>query len=130
MKFIFESEDCLVGILFGIVVVGLSGKWFALPYAKTILMVLIPIYSIFIVLDVFHEFTDLSRHFMFIGAAILHNIFDFAVCIAFYAYFFNFSVPLISMIVPYLSNLTVLHWLGLFEIISHIIWLGIAPFNT
>jgi hypothetical protein len=129
MKLIFESEDCLLGILFGLILIALSEKWFTIPYAKTILMVVIPIFAIIIILDIFHEFTNLGRHFMFIGGALLHNLIDLALCVAFYAMFFNFSLPGIDMIVPYLSQQTIIFWLGIVETVTHLIWLAMAPFN-
>jgi len=127
---IFASEDCFVGILFGALILALSEKWFNLPSAKTFLIIVIPIFIIFVVLDVVWEFSDLSRHFMFIGVSILQNIFDFVLCIGFYSLFFNFSVPIISGYTSYLTNPVVLYYLGLFEIISHIVWLVLTPFNT
>ena len=127
---IFVSEDCFVGILFGALILALSEKWFNLPSAKTFLIIVIPIFIIFVVLDVVWEFSDLSRHFMFIGVSILQNIFDFVLCIGFYSLFFNFSVPIISGYTSYLTNPVVLYYLGLFEIISHIVWLVLTPFNT
>jgi hypothetical protein len=130
MKLIFEAEDCLVGALVGVLLVAMSGKWFSLPFAKNILIVVIPIYLIFIVLDLMHEFSDLGRHFLFIGLSILHNIFDIAICIALYSVFFGFSVPFISGYTHYLGDMTILYWLGLFEAVSHIFWLVLAPFNT
>ena len=130
MKMIFASEDCFVGILFGALILALSEKWFNLPSAKTFLIIVIPIFIIFVVLDVVWEFSDLSRHFMFIGVSILQNIFDFVLCIGFYSLFFNFSVPIISGYTSYLTNPVVLYYLGLFEIISHIVWLVLTPFNT
>ena len=130
MKLIFESEDCVVGLVFGLLLLALSGKWFSLPFARTALIIVIPIFVIVIVIDIFHELTDLSRHFMFIGASIVHNAFDFVLCAALYASFFNWSLPLIGGYVPYLENPSVLLWLGLFEVVSHVIWLVLAPFNT
>jgi len=129
MKMIFESEDCILGILVGLAIIGMSGKLFNLPYAKTILMVLIPIYLIVIVLDVVHEFSELSRHFMFVGSALLHNTFDIILCVAFYALFFSFNIPLISSLTGYLSEVTILYYLGIFEVASHVVWLALSPFN-
>ncbi|GAI73174.1 unnamed protein product, partial [marine sediment metagenome] len=31
MKFLFEAEDCIVGVIVGLILIGLSGKFFPLP---------------------------------------------------------------------------------------------------
>lgn len=130
MKLIFASEDCIVGIIFGALILALSEKWFKIASAKTFLIIVIPIFMIFIVLDIFWEFSELGRHFAFIGASMLQNIFDFVLCIGFYSLFFSFPVPIIGSYTSYLANSAVLYYLGLFEIISHIVWLVLTPFNT
>jgi len=130
MKLIFSSEDCIIGLIFGVLLVSMSEKWFKIPYTKTLLMILIPILAIVIFLDIASEITDLGRHFLFISISILHSIFDLVLGVAFYSVFFKFSLPYISMITPYLSNLNFLYYLGLFEIISHIVWLALTPFNN
>lgn len=130
MKLIYASEDCFVGLIFGVLILAMSERWFKIPYAKTILMIVIPIYLIFIVLDILHEVMDLGRHPLFIGFSIVHNLFDIVVCIGFYALFFGFSLQFIGSYVPMLADNTILFWLGMFETISHVVWLVLSPFNT
>lgn len=129
MKLIFETEDCIVGIIFGLLLISLSGRYFAFSFAKNILYVIIPIYLIIIVLDIMHEMSNLTRHFIFVGSALLHNIFDIILGVALYAHFLSFSVPLIGEYIPLLADANVLFWLGAFEVVSHIIWLVLTPFN-
>ena len=92
MKLIFSSEDCIVGLIFGALIVAMSEKWFKIPHTKTILIIVIPILVLVMVLDIFSELTDLGRHFLFISTSIIHNIFDLALCVAFYSLFFKFQV--------------------------------------
>ncbi|MBW2977769.1 hypothetical protein KY331_02905 [Candidatus Woesearchaeota archaeon] len=129
VKLLFDAEDCIVGIIFSLLIIALSGKWFKIPYVWNLLLIVIPILAVFIIFDLISEFADLGRHFLFIGLSILHNIFDLILGVGFYALYFKLQIPLISFIVPYLSNNTFLFWLGAVEVVIHIVWIVLTPFN-
>ncbi len=130
MKLIFDSEDCVVGIAFGALLLALSEKWFKLPFAKEALLGVSAVFAIVIVLDILHEFANFGRHFVFVASSLLHNLFDLLLIALLFGSALGVALPVVGPLAPALADKEILFWLGLFEIVSHIIWLAIAPFNT
>jgi hypothetical protein len=130
MKLIFDAEDCVIGIFFGALLIAMSERWFKLAYVKPALLVVSVLLLIVIVIDIIHEFSNLGRHFIFVGLSILHNLFDIVLILGLFAVSLNFSLPLLGHFTPYLADKAILFWLGVFEVVSHVVWLAMMPFNN
>jgi len=130
MKFIFEGEDCIVGIIIGLLLVGLSGKYFTIPELSPILLGLIFIGSvIFSVLDIFHTFHDFAGHIFLIVLLFINNLIDIFIELGYIGYAFNFNVPYVSQIIgPYLLEPTYMFLFGAFFVVSSVFWLMVFPF--
>src|SRR3989344_6057082 len=108
MKFAFEEEDSLYGILVGAFLIGVSGLWFTIPLSKGILRWIgIAVFGIAIILtflDIIHTIQDLTYHpLMLIGMflqSIVDIILEFALLITFLGvklalpYFTDYVIPL------------------------------------
>ncbi len=124
MKILFEYEDCIYGIIIGIILIGLSGMFFTLPDYPMVWGALFAIAAVLTILDVRHTFTDLSGHSGLIILALLNNIADFVIEIAITSKMFNFSIPYLSdALNPYLSDPTALVGIGAFFIVTSCLWI-------
>ena len=59
MKFLFEFEDAVVGIICGLLLIGLTGRFFSLKLSNAIYLIAFIIFAISIILDILFEFSDL-----------------------------------------------------------------------
>ena len=131
MKGIFEAEDAIVGIACGLLLLGYAGKFFTLKLPNFVYVMAFAIFIIFILLDLINEFSDLARHFFFVGGAILHNIVDLVISLTFISFFSGWNIPYITQyLVPYLQNPSIIPGLGMFLVIANLIWLFIFPFAS
>ena len=128
MKFLFESEDCIVGIIVGLVMVGLSGRYFQLPNIPLLWGFVFTISLAFTIFDVIHTFSDLGGHPLLIVLLLINNAIDFILEAALAAMYFGMTLPFFSLLNPYLSNPAVLYAAGIFFIISSIFWIIVFPF--
>ena len=129
MKFLFEFEDAVVGIICGLLLIGLTGRFFSLKLSNTIYLIAFIIFAISIVLDIIFEFSDLKVHFNFTIASLIHSIADFIIALAFVSHFSGFNLPYITPnLVPYLQNEITIFWLGIFLVAGNAVWLLLYPF--
>lgn len=129
MKLTFEAEDTIIGIVCGILLLGFTGRFFSLKLNNYVYVVAFILFIIFIVLDIINEFKDLTSHFKLIALSILHNLVDLAISFAFISYFTGWNIPYItSILVPYLQNEQIVAGIGIFLVISNVIWLVTIPF--
>jgi len=128
MKFAFESEDCIYGIIIGMLVIGFSGKYFNVPNIPYLWGALFAVAVILTILDIFHTFTDLGRHPIALILVLLNNLIDGALQIAYMGKFFKFSIPKLSAFInPYLANNTYVFYIGVFFVVTSFIWLIVWP---
>ncbi|HLC60772.1 MAG TPA: hypothetical protein VJJ52_05055 [Candidatus Nanoarchaeia archaeon] len=131
MKMIFEAEDAIVGIICGLLVLGLTGKYFTLKLPPFVYVVAFGILIFFILLDLVNEVKDLSTHFGLIVFSIIHNLIDLVISLTLISYFTKWNIPYITAnLVPYLQNEPTLYWIGMFLVIGNVVWLFIFPFAT
>lgn len=131
MKMIFEAEDAMVGIICGLLVLGLTGKYFTLKFPAFVYVIAFGILIFFILLDLVNEFKDLSTHLGLMVLSIIHNLVDLVISLAFISYFTEWNIPYIAAnLVPYLKNEVLLYWVGMFLVIGNVIWLFIFPFAS
>lgn len=129
MKFTFAAEDSIIGICCGLLLIGLTGKFFSLKLGNTMYVVSFIVFSFFILLDIVNELRDLTTHFGFIVFSILHSLADLAIALAFVSHFGSWNVPYITAtIVPYLKSEAVIFGLGVFLVVGNVIWLILYPF--
>lgn len=130
MKFLFEAEDCVVGIIVGLILVGLSGRFFQLPEWNLLWGLLFLVSLIFTILDVLHTFRDFGGHILLTILLLLNNIIDFVIEIALAVKYLDLGItlPYISQYMPLLDNPLTLLVLGIFFVASSILWLVIYPF--
>ena len=131
MKVIFEAEDAIIGIICGLMLLGLTGKFFTLKLNDILYVIAFIIFIIFILLDIINELKDLTTHFGLIVLSLLHNIIDLAISLAFISYFTKWNIPYATTyLVPYLQNEPVISGIGIFLVVANVIWLFIFPFAT
>ena len=129
MKAIFEAEDAIVGIVCGLLLLGLAGKFFSLKLNDWAYVIAFVALIIFIFLDIINEFRDLTTHFGLIMLSILHNLIDLAISLAFISHFTGWNIPYITQyLVPYLQNQQIIAGIGIFLVASNAIWLLTIPF--
>jgi len=130
MKLLFSSEDCLVGLVVGAVLLGLSGKYYTLPEWNILWGILFLVSLIFTFFDVFHTFSDLPGHMFLTILLFLTNIVDFIFEVALSVKYLglNITLPFISQYMPLLEEPTVLFGLGVFFLASIVFWLIVTPF--
>lgn len=130
MKLALEIEDIIIGTICGLLLIGYSGKYFSLKLPPFAYIIAFGIFTIFIILDVVNELSDLSTHFGFIALAIIHNIVDFIIALAVISHFGKFSIPYItSTLVPYLQNDVMFYYAGIFLIVSNVLWIFTYAFS-
>ena len=129
MKFLFEAEDTIMGIACGLLLIGLTGRFFSLKLSNTIYIIAFVIYAAFILFDIFNELRDLTTHFGFIVFSLLHSLADLGLAIALISHFSGWSIPYITTtFVPYFQNEIVIFYAGIFLVAGNVIWLILYPF--
>lgn len=129
MKFTFAAEDTIAGIICGLLLIGLTGRFFSLKLSNALYVIAFIAFSVFILLDIVNELRDLTTHFGFIVFSLLHSLVDLGIALAFISHFSGFSIPYITAIfVPYLQNEVIVFWLGVFLVVGNVVWLILYPF--
>lgn len=129
MKLIFAAEDTIIGILCGLLLIGLTGRFFTLTFNDIVYLILFIIYAVFILLDIFNELRDLTTHFGFIVFSLLHSLIDLVIALTFISFFSGWNIPYITTIfVSYLKNELIIFYAGIVLVIGNVIWLILYPF--
>ncbi len=129
MKLIFAAEDTVIGIICGLLLIGLTGRFFSLKLSDAVYMAAFAIYAVFILLDIVNELRDLTTHFGFIVFSLLHSLADLVIALAFISHFSKWEIPYItSTFAPYLQNENTIFWLGIYLVIGNIVWIVLYPF--
>jgi hypothetical protein len=128
MKFAIEAEDAIIGVLCGILLLGLAGKFFSLKLHDSVYVIAFGIFIIFIILDIINEFKDLSSLGL-IFLSILHNIADLIISLASISHFTGINIPYVTQyLVPYLQNPEIVAGIGIFLVVTNALWLLTMPF--
>lgn len=129
MKLLFAAEDTIIGIICGLLLIGLTGKFFSLKLSNVVYVIAFIIYSLFILLDIVNEIKDLTTHFGFIVFSLLHSLLDLGVALVVISYFSGWNIPYItSVFVPYLKNEAFIFYTGAFLVVGNGIWIMLYPF--
>ncbi len=128
MKFTFAAEDTLAGIICGLLLIGLTGRFFSLKLSNMLYAIAFIALSVFILLDIINEARDLTTHFGFIVFSLAHSLADLGIAVIFVSHFSGWSIPyLTSAFVPYLKNEVIIFYAGAFLVIGNVIWLCLYP---
>jgi len=129
MKLLFEAEDCLVGIGIGLLMIGLSGKYYNVPEWNILWGVVFSFSFIMTILDVIYTFSDIGGHIVMLMILFVNNAIDGVIEIALAAKYFGFDLGKISTLLnPHLDKPEVMFALGIFFIASSVFWLIYFPF--
>ncbi len=129
MKFLFAAEDTILGVICGLLLIGLTGRFFSLKLSGILYTIAFIIYGFLILLDIFNELRDLTTHFGFIAFSLLHSLIDLGIALTVISNFSGWNIPYItSLFVPYMQNQEIVFWLGAFLVVGNVIWLILYPF--
>ena len=129
MKLLFAAEDTIIGIICGLLLIGLTGKFFSLKLSNGAYTIAFIIYAGFILFDIFNEVRDLTTHFGFIVFSLLHSFVDLGIALASISHFSGWAIPYITQaFVPYLQNEIFIFYAGIFLVVGNVVWLILYPF--
>ena len=129
MKLAFEAEDAIIGIVCGLLLLGLTGRFFSLKLNDFVYVIAFAALIIFIFLDIINEFRDLTTHFGLIMLSILHNLIDLVISLAFISHFTGWDIYYITQyLVPYLQSESMIAGIGIFLVVSNFLWIVTIPF--
>lgn len=125
MKLLVEIEDQLAGIAAGVMVIAFTERYFKIPYSKTLLIISLVLFFIFLVLDIFYNFKDIGgQHIAWMIIAQLNSLVDIALVASLFSWLTKISLPFVTeKVVPYLENPSIVLGIGFFFVIGSVIWL-------
>ena len=126
MKFVFEEEDSIYNILLGFFVIGMTGRYFSIPYAKYIAIPAFALAIILAFLDIIHTVHDMSFNPMMLVGLFINNIIEIIIFFAMLlkATGFKLMIPYFTQyIMPLTSTTNGLFAIGIFLIVTSVFWL-------
>ncbi len=130
MKLFHEMEDCIIGLLAGLILLGLSGYLIHLPEIPVLWGLLFAISALVTIFDVTFTLFDLGEKVVPLLLLFLNNIIDIIIEIALAAKYLGFSlyrIPLLETIAYYLSEPQYLLAVGIFFVASSLFWIIATP---
>ena len=127
MKLLVEIEDQLAGIAAGIMVIAYTEKYFKIPYSKTLLIISLIIFFIFLILDIVYNFVDIGgQHIGWMIFAQLNSLADIALVAGLFSWLTKINLPFITeRLVPYFGNTSIVLGIGFFFLVGSVFWLVI-----
>ena len=125
MKLLVEIEDQLAGIFAGVMIIAFTERYFKIPYSKTLLIISLVVFFIFLVLDIIYNFKDIGgQHIGWMILAQVSSLIDIALVASMFSWLTKINLPFVTeRFVPYLDNPTIVLAIGFFFVISSILWL-------
>ena len=131
MKVLLDMEDAIIGAVMGLLVIGMSGRFFSLELNPIFYMVGFGALMVFIILDLVNEIFNLGSHPLYLLILILHNIIDFIISAAFISKFTGYNIPFITeSMVPFLDDPRFLFYIGAFMVVANGLWIVTVPFHS
>lgn len=128
MKFFHEIEDCIIGIIVGVIIVGISGYYFSVPEWDTLWGFIFGVSALFTIFDVVNTLKELSGHAFALFILFLNNLVDIILEIVLAGKYLGFEIPYLSNLInPFLEEPSYVLIIGLFFIISSIFWVIASP---
>ena len=127
MKLLVEIEDQLAGIAAGTMVIAFTERYFKIPYIRTLLLISLVVFFIFLILDIFYNFKDIGgQHIGWMVFAQINSLADIALVASLFSWLTKINIPyLTEMIVPYLESQAIVLAIGFFFVVGSIFWLVI-----
>ena len=125
MKLLVEIEDQLAGIATGILLIAYTEKYFKIPYSRTLLLISLVIFFIFLILDIIYNFKDIGgQHIGWMIHAQLNSLVDIALVASLFSWLTKIKIPILTeRVVPYFQNPSIVLAVGFFFVIASIFWL-------
>lgn len=121
MKFLYEIEDCIVGIIVGVLV--LSPLLLEIPYSAIIFPLAFGIFLFFNLLDIVHCVKDFSKYVKICTISIIANVIDILINLAFLSRLLDLEIPFItSRILPLITPTTTIV-IGAYFILFNLWWI-------
>jgi len=131
MKLFFAQEDAAYGILVGLFIIGLSGRFYDISKIANIKIIPIALFalSLFLTgLDIAHNITNLfGVHIIATSLLFINNLIDAAIEVGFLSLYTSIKVPVISNYLSYLQDPVALFYIGVFFVVTNIIWILVYP---
>lgn len=127
MKLLVEIEDQLAGIAAGIMVIAFTERYFKIPYSRTLLIISLIVFFIFLILDIIYNFVDIGgQHIAWMLLAQIHSLVDMALVASIFSWLTKINIPFLTEIaVPYFDDPSIVLGVGFFFLISSAVWLVI-----
>ncbi|MBI2652802.1 hypothetical protein HYX00_05025 [Candidatus Woesearchaeota archaeon] len=127
MKLLVEIEDQLAGIAAGIMVIAFTERYFKIPYSKTLLIISLIVFFIFLILDIIYNFIDVGgQHIGWMLLGLIHSLIEMALVASLFSWLIKINIPyLTELVVPYFDNPSIVLGVGFFFVIGSLIWLVI-----
>ena len=121
MKFLYEIEDCIVGIIVGALV--LSPLLIEIPYSAIIFPLAFGIFIFFNSLDIFHCIMDFKGYAKMCTISIIANVIDIFINMAFLSRLLDVNIPFVtSNILPLITPTTTIA-IGAYFILFNLWWI-------
>ncbi len=130
MKLFHEFEDCIIGLIVGLLLVGLSGYFILLPQINVLWGILFAVSALVTLFDVIFTMFDLGEKIVPLILLLFNNIIDIIVEITLAAKYLELSldsIPLLDAIANYLLEPKYLLIAGIFFIASSLFWMIATP---
>ena len=125
MKLLVEIEDQLAGIAAGIMVIAFTERYFKIPYSKTLLIISLIVFFIFLILDIIYNFIDVGgQHIGWMLLGLIHSLIEMVLVVSLFSWLTKINIPyLTELVVPYFENPSIVLGVGFFFVIGSLIWL-------
>src|SRR3989338_2774414 len=125
MKLLVEIEDQLAGIAAGIMVIAFTERYFKIPYSKTLLIISLMVFFIFLILDIIYNFIDVGgQHIGWMLLGLIHSLIEMVLVASLFSWLIKINIPyLTELVVPYFDNPSIVLGVGFFFVIGSLIWL-------
>ena len=125
MKLLVEIEDQLAGIAAGILVIAFTERYFTIPYSKTLLIISLIIFFIFLILDILYNFKDIGgQHIGWMVLAQVHSLIDMVLVASLFSWLTKIKLFwLTENVAHYFEDPIIVLGVGYFFIIGSIFWL-------
>jgi|SRR3989338_9374489 len=122
MKFLYEIEDCIAGIVVGALI--LSPLLIEIPYSSIVFPLAFGMFIVFNILDIIQCTKDFKGYAKLCTLSIAANILDIAINTAFLSKLLSVNIPFITSNITPLITPTSEIVIGVYYIISNLWWIS------
>ena len=114
-------EDMIVGILLGIIMIGVSGKYYTLRFNDILLMIFLFLFLVVSVLDIINEVSTLEEGLLWTIFAVIWNAVEIMLVVGYISEKFEFGFKMVTL-VPFIGIIG-MTGVGLFFMLGNIMWM-------